>query len=65
MGLLISLMSQAQVNKVTLQASGLTCSMCSNAINKALRSLDFVADVDADFKTYSFEIAATSSLSVL
>ena len=46
----------AQVTQVSLQASGLTCSMCSNSINKALRTLDFVLKVDADIKTYTFEI---------
>lgn len=46
----------AQVNSVSLQASGLTCSMCSNAINKALKTLDFVLKVDADIKTYTFQI---------
>lgn len=46
----------AQVSKVSLQASGLTCSMCSNAINKALKTLDFVEVVNADLKTYTFEI---------
>ncbi len=30
--------SWAQVSSVSLQASGLTCSMCSNAINKALKT---------------------------
>jgi copper chaperone CopZ len=48
--------SAQQVNKVSLQASGLTCSLCSNAINKALKSLDFVAKVDANIKNSSFEI---------
>jgi copper chaperone CopZ len=46
----------AQVTQVSLQASGLTCSMCSNSINKALMTLDFVLKVDADIKTYTFEI---------
>ena len=59
--LLVSLMAKGQINKVTLQASGLTCSMCSNAINKALKSLDFVSDVDADIKTYSFKITFKSN----
>ena len=54
--LAVSLVANAQVNKVSLQASGLTCSMCSNAINKSLKTLDFVLKVDADIKTYSFEI---------
>ena len=51
-----SLATNAQVTKVSLQASGLTCSMCSNSINKALKTLDFVLKVDADIKTYTFEI---------
>ena len=48
--------TQAQVTKVSLQASGLTCSMCSNSINKALHKLEFVDKIDADIKTYTFEI---------
>ncbi len=53
---LFSMTAGAQVTKVNLQASGLTCSMCSNSINKALRSLDFVDKVQPDIKTSSFEI---------
>jgi copper chaperone CopZ len=49
--------TNGQVTKVSLQASGLTCSMCSNSINKALKTLDFVLQVDADIKTYTFEIS--------
>ena len=51
-----SVATNAQITKVSLQASGLTCSMCSNSINKALKTLDFVERVDADIKTYTFEI---------
>jgi copper chaperone CopZ len=54
--LLFSLAANAQVTKVSLQASGLTCSMCSNAINKALKSLDFVEKVTANIKNSSFDI---------
>jgi copper chaperone CopZ len=53
---LFSAMAKAQVTKVSLQASGLTCSMCSNAINKALKSLDFVDKVDANIKNSTFDI---------
>ena len=49
--------ANAQVMKVTLQASGLTCSMCSNAINKALKSLASVDKVDANIKNSSFDIS--------
>lgn len=51
-----SVITKAQVNSVSLRASGLTCSMCSNSINKALKTLDFVLNVDADIKTYTFVI---------
>lgn len=54
--LLFSMAAQAQITKVTIQASGLTCSMCSNAINKALKSLDFVDKVEANIKNSSFNI---------
>jgi copper chaperone CopZ len=60
----LSIATKAQVNKVSLQASGLTCSMCSNAINKALKTLDFVDKVDADIKTYTFEISFKPNSSV-
>jgi copper chaperone CopZ len=49
--------AQAQINKVNLQASGLTCSMCSNAINKSLKTLDYVEKVMANIKTSTFEIS--------
>jgi copper chaperone CopZ len=48
--------SQAQVKAVTIQASGLTCSMCSNSIFKALQTLDFVEKVDPNISTSSFDI---------
>lgn len=54
---LFSLNVVGQVSSANLQASGLTCSMCSNAINKALKSIAYVADVKADIKNSSFEIS--------
>ncbi|MEP7107451.1 MAG: heavy-metal-associated domain-containing protein [Ferruginibacter sp.] len=60
----LSVATDAQVTKVSLQASGLTCSMCSNAINKALKTLDYVANVDADIKTYTFEISFKTNSNV-
>jgi len=55
--ILFSVASSAQVSSVNLQASGLTCSLCSNAINKALKSLDYVEKVQANIKTSSFDIS--------
>lgn len=54
--IIISISANAQVTKVSLQASGLTCSMCSNAINKALKTVDFVDNVEPNIKTSNFEI---------
>ncbi len=54
--LLCTIQLKAQVSSVTLQASGLTCSMCSNAINKSLRSIDYVESVSANIKESSFDI---------
>ena len=55
--LLLSVSANAQVTKVTLQASGLTCSMCSNAINKALKSVDYIDKVYSNIKTSTFDIS--------
>lgn len=56
-GILFASYTQAQVTKVSLQASGLTCSMCSNAINKSLQSLDFVSSVKSNIQNSSFDIS--------
>jgi copper chaperone CopZ len=53
---IISFATTAQVTKVSIQASGLTCSMCSNSINKSLKSIDFVDNVKPNIKTSTFEI---------
>jgi copper chaperone CopZ len=53
----IALQSTAQIKQVTLQASGLTCAMCSNAINKALQKLPFTDKVQPNIKESSFTIA--------
>jgi copper chaperone CopZ len=54
--LVFSIAANAQITKVTLQASGLTCSMCSNSINKALKTLDFVDKINTNIKSSTFEI---------
>ncbi len=49
--------AEGQVQTVSLQASGLTCSMCSNAINKSLRTIDYIENVKANIQNSSFEIS--------
>ena len=46
----------AQFTDAKLQATGLTCAMCSNAINKALQKVPFVESVKWDIKNSAFAI---------
>lgn len=55
-GIILSLATTAQVTKVSIQASGLTCSMCSNSINKSLKTIGFVEDVKPNIKTSTFDV---------
>ena len=52
--LVIPFLGKAQIKEAKLQASGLTCSMCSNSIQKALEKLSFVESVDSDVETSVF-----------
>ncbi|MBL7728078.1 MAG: heavy-metal-associated domain-containing protein [Dinghuibacter sp.] len=52
----------AQVKKIELQASGLTCSMCSKAINKALSPLPFVKEIKTDLNKNLFIITPKDSV---
>jgi len=53
---LVAIQSNAQFTKATLQATGLTCAMCSNAINKALLKLPFIESVKSNIKNSTFSI---------
>ena len=48
---------QAQFSKASLQASGLTCSMCSKAVKEALQAVPFVQEVKVDIKTQEYQLA--------
>jgi len=48
--------ASAQYKKARLQASGLTCAMCSNAINKAIQTLPFVESIETDLNQSAFEV---------
>ena len=49
--------ASAQVTKVSLQASGLTCSMCSKAVKTALEDVSFVEKVQVDIKNQQYNLA--------
>ncbi len=56
LSLFISISSFAQIKRATLSASGLTCSMCSKAIYKALGKVPSVKSVDADIEGSKYHI---------
>lgn len=51
-----SVKSYAQISKAEIIATGLTCSMCSNAINKQLKSMPEVESVSTDLNTNTFMV---------
>ena len=60
----LALQSKAQFTKASLQATGLTCAMCSNAINKALQKVSFVESVRSDIKNSAFNIVFKQNANV-
>ncbi|HVG16380.1 MAG TPA: heavy-metal-associated domain-containing protein [Chitinophagaceae bacterium] len=56
LAIVVSTNAMSQVSKVLLQASGLTCSMCSNSIYKSLKTVAFVEKIEPDIKTSTFNI---------
>ena len=54
--LMFSIKSNAQIVKAEIRATGLTCSMCSNAINKQLKSMPEVINVETDLNTNTFTV---------
>jgi copper chaperone CopZ len=48
--------SRAQFSKASLQASGLTCSMCSKAVKNALEKVDFVEKIQVDIKNQQYNL---------
>ncbi|WP_432710097.1 heavy-metal-associated domain-containing protein [Pedobacter sp.] len=49
--------SAQQITTVDLQVTGLTCSMCSKATEKSLRTLDFITDVKPDLNKNLFVLS--------
>jgi len=49
--------SDAQFSRATLQASGLTCAMCSKAVKVALQKVPFVSEVKVNIKKQEYSVA--------
>ena len=54
--LLTGAKSYSQITKAEIMATGLTCSMCSNAINKQLKSFTEVDSIGTDLNTNTFTV---------
>lgn len=54
--LFLGIAANAQFKTAKLQASGLTCSMCSKAVLVALQKLSFVEKVQVDIKNQQYNI---------
>ena len=59
-----TLFATAQFKTGTLQAAGLTCAMCTKAINETLKELPFVQTVKADIKNSQFVIQFKDGINV-
>lgn len=49
--------SKAQFIKAEVQVSGLTCSMCQLATEKAIKTIDFVGSVEPNLNTNVYEVS--------
>jgi copper chaperone CopZ len=56
--------AHAQFIKAELQVNGLTCSLCSKATEKSLRTLDFIEDIKVDLNRNIFLLTFKKEASV-
>ncbi len=61
---LFAISSTAQIKNATLTASGLTCSMCSKAIYKALQKVNSIEAIQANIKQSSYDIQFKKDVAV-
>jgi copper chaperone CopZ len=54
--------ASAQMTKIELQAAGVTCSMCSKAINKSLMTLPYISTINTNLEKNMFEIVLKDSM---
>lgn len=56
--------AKAQIAKGTLQASGLTCSMCNLSIKKSLEKLPFIEAIKPNVETATYELTFKNGASI-
>jgi copper chaperone CopZ len=62
--MLLGITAKAQFVKAEVQVSGLTCSMCQLATEKAIKTLDFVAEVKPDLNKNVYLVSFKKDKSV-
>lgn len=62
--LFIGFNSFAQISKVEIVATGLTCSMCSKSIYQQLKTISDVKDVETDLNTNTFLVTLIENSTV-
>lgn len=62
--LLLAKNANSQLRNIELQAAGLTCSLCSNAILKALKPLPFIEEIKTDVANSTFLITTRAGVPV-
>ena len=62
---LLSVNSYANFTSAKLKVTGITCSMCSNTVNKALSSLPFIDKIEVDIEKSVYEITFKPSVKVV
>lgn len=62
---LLSVNSYANFTSVKLKVTGITCSMCSNSVHKALSSLPFIEKIEVDLQKAVYEITFKSGEKVV
>lgn len=63
--LLMSSSAFANFVSAKIKVTGITCSMCSNSVHKALSSLSFVDRIDVDFQNAVFNITFKTNEKVI
>ena len=62
--LLTAFFSSAQFRAATMRIDGLTCSMCSNSVDKAIKKLDFVENVQMNLNSNIAEVVFREGIKV-
>ncbi len=61
----IGITATSQITSASLQASGLTCSMCNLSVKKSLEKLPFIKDIKPNVETATYQITFKENSNVV